>query len=160
MIVTREKPDYLYRKGVGIVVLNEENKIFVGKRIDNKSDAWQMPQGGLDYDEDELSCAFRELYEETGIKDVELIKQSSCYYYYNLPYFLQKKFWGGKYLGQKQKWFLMKFTGDHGLVSVATEVPEFSEFKWVTQDELIRSVVRFKRQLYKDVVGEFGEFLV
>ena len=160
MIITNEKPDHLYRKGVGIMVLNEEKKIFVGKRIDNKSNAWQMPQGGLDCGEDELCCAMRELDEETGIKDIELIKQGTKYHYYDLPYFLQKKFWGGKYLGQKQKWFLMKFTGDYSLISVATETPEFSEFKWITKEELIKRVVKFKRQLYKDVLSEFREFLV
>jgi putative (di)nucleoside polyphosphate hydrolase len=159
MIITREKPDHLYRKGVGIMVLNNDKKILVGKRIDNKSDAWQMPQGGLDCGEDELNCALRELYEETGIKDVQFLKESSKYYYYNLPYFLQKKFWGGKYLGQKQKWFLMNFIGDDKLINVMTDHPEFSDFKWITQEELIKSVVRFKRKLYEDVVKEFGEFL-
>lgn len=158
---TGEKPDYLYRSGVGIVIINGDKKIFVGKRIDNHSDAWQMPQGGLDAGEDEDDAMLRELKEETGIVEdcVALIKKSNRYHYYNLPYKLQKKFWGGKYLGQKQRWYLIKFLGDDSAINVKTEDPEFSEWKWVTKEEVVGSIVPFKREMYEDVLQEFEEFL-
>ncbi len=157
----RQKPDYLYRSGVGIMIVNDHNHMFVGKRIDNNSDAWQMPQGGIDAGEDEDVAVFRELKEETGIAEasVELIKKSQKYYYYNLPYKLQKKFWGGKYLGQKQRWYLLKFRGDESLININTEDPEFSEWKWVAKNDIINEIVSFKRQLYEDVIKEFEEFL-
>ncbi len=156
-----EKPDYLYRSGVGIMLLNSDKKIFVGKRIDNHSDAWQMPQGGLDIGEDEDNAMFRELAEETGISgsNIKVIKKSSSYHYYNLPYKLQKKFWGGKYLGQKQRWYLAEFIGDESSINVATEDPEFSHWKWIAHDEIINAIVAFKRSLYQDVIDEFNEFL-
>ena len=155
------KHDHLYRSGVGIVLINKEKKIFVGKRIDNHSDAWQMPQGGLDIGEDEDVAMFRELKEETGIPDfgVKVIKKSLGHYYYNLPYKLQKKFWGGKYLGQKQRWYLIDFVGDSSLINIQTEYPEFSDWKWIAQDQIINAIVSFKRQLYLDVIKEFSEFL-
>lgn len=158
---TQKKPDYLYRSGVGIMLLNQKQEIFVGKRIDNKSDAWQMPQGGLDVGETEKEAMFRELWEETGIINdhVKLIAESRKYHYYNLPYKLQKKFWGGKYLGQKQKWYLLEFTGDESKISVATEDPEFSDWKWISQQDIINAIVAFKRDLYRDVINEFSDFL-
>jgi len=155
------KPDYLYRSGVGIMLINPEKKIFVGKRIDNHSDAWQMPQGGTDPGEDEDLAMFRELKEETGISsvDVKLIGKSRGYFYYNLPYKLQKKFWGGKYLGQKQRWYLAELVGDESRINLNHEKPEFSEWKWIEKDKLINVVVGFKRGLYRDVIKEFLEFL-
>lgn len=157
----REKPDYLYRSGVGIMLLNEKKEIFVGKRIDNHSDAWQMPQGGLDVGESEDQAMIRELKEETGIDDfnVTILKKSAGYHYYNLPYKLQKKFWGGKYLGQKQRWYLAQFIGDETAINVKTETPEFSEWKWVSSKEVTSSIVAFKRGLYEDLVSEFAAFL-
>ena len=156
-----EKPDYLYRSGVGIMLLNKDKKIFVGKRIDNNSDAWQMPQGGLDAGESEDKTMFRELREETGISNasVKLIKKSQIHYYYNLPYKLQKKFWGGKYLGQKQRWYLIELLDDDSVINVRTEDPEFSEWKWIGKDDIVSSIVSFKRDLYQDVIKEFYEFL-
>lgn len=153
------KPDHLYRSGVGIVVLNKDKKIFVGKRIDNHSDAWQMPQGGIDAGEDEDQTMFRELAEETGIKNVRVIAKSSKYLYYNLPYKLQKKFWGGKFLGQKQRWYLVEFLGDDQSINLNTEDPEFSEWKWVDKNEIISFIVSFKRDLYQDVIDEFRSYL-
>ncbi len=155
------KPDYLYRSGVGIMILNKEKKIFVGKRIDNHSDAWQMPQGGLDAGESEDEAMLRELKEETGITDasVKTLKKSEIHYYYNLPYKLQKRFWGGKYLGQKQRWYLIEFLSDDSAINVKTEDPEFSEWKWVSKDEIVSAIVSFKRDLYQDVLKEFYEFL-
>jgi putative (di)nucleoside polyphosphate hydrolase len=156
-----QKPDYLYRSGVGIMIINSEKKIFVGKRIDNNSDAWQMPQGGLDIGENEDIAMFRELREETGIKEnfVKIITKSKKYYYYDLPYKLQKKFWGGKYLGQKQRWYLIEFIGSENDINIKTEDPEFSQWKWVFRKDLLGEIVSFKRDLYENVVKEFEEFL-
>ncbi len=142
------------------MLINHEKEIFVGKRIDNNSDAWQMPQGGIDVGEDEDRAMFRELKEETGIIDlnVKVIKKSKGYYYYNLPYNLQKKFWGGKYLGQKQRWYLAEFTGDENSIDVKTEDPEFSDWKWVSKDDIVSSIVKFKRGMYRDVISEFSDF--
>ncbi|MBU6140358.1 MAG: RNA pyrophosphohydrolase [Proteobacteria bacterium] len=161
MIKNAEKPDYLYRSGVGIMLINSDKKIFVGKRIDNNSDAWQMPQGGIDPSENEDVAMFRELKEETGISDsgINIIKKSAEYFYYNLPYKLQKKFWGGKYLGQKQRWYLAEFIGDEAMINLRGESPEFSDWKWIEKDRLINSIVGFKRSLYRDIIKEFAEFL-
>ena len=152
-----DKPDYLYRSGIGIVLVNKNREIFVGKRIDNNSNAWQMPQGGIDVGESEDEAMIRELREETGIieSNIKLLQESHSYFYYNLPYKLQKKFWGGKYLGQRQRWYLLEFTGDENAINVRTEHPEFSDWKWVSKEEVTRNVVSFKRQLYKDVIEEF-----
>jgi putative (di)nucleoside polyphosphate hydrolase len=156
-----QRPDYLYRSGVGIMLINQKKQIFVGKRIDNKSDAWQMPQGGLDAAEEEDVAMFRELKEETGIDDfsIKVLKKSGSYYYYNLPYNLQKKFWGGKYLGQKQRWYLAEFVGDENLINVKTQNPEFSTWKWISSGTIIQSIVGFKRDLYEEVISEFSDFL-
>lgn len=154
------KPDHLYRCGVGIVLLNSEKKIFVGKRIDNKSDAWQMPQGGIDFGEEEDLALYRELEEETGIKSnqVQILAKSKKYFYYNLPYKLQKKFWGGKYLGQKQRWYLGQFIGDETSININTEDPEFSKWKWINRDEICNSIVDFKKEMYYDIFDEFNNF--
>jgi putative (di)nucleoside polyphosphate hydrolase len=156
-----QRPDYLYRNGVGIMLINHKKQIFVGKRIDNKSDAWQMPQGGLDAAEEEDVAMFRELKEETGIDDfsIKVLKKSGSYYYYNLPYNLQKRFWGGKYLGQKQRWYLAEFVGDENLINVKTQNPEFSTWKWISSGTIIQSIVGFKRDLYEEVISEFSDFL-
>lgn len=143
------------------MLINNKKEIFVGKRIDNKSDAWQMPQGGVDDNENEDSALFRELKEETGISKslVKLITKSRHYHYYNLPYKLQKKFWGGKYLGQRQKWYLLEFIGNDKNININTEEPEFSEWKWVAKNQVIESIVSFKRSLYQEVLDEFNNFL-
>lgn len=155
------KPDYLYRNGVGAMIINGEKKIFVGKRIDNNSNAWQMPQGGIDSGEDEDSAVYREVLEETGMPDysLKIIKKSSQYFYYNLPYKLQKKFWGGKYLGQKQRWYLFEFCNDEKLININTEHPEFSEWQWVEKTILIDLIVGFKKELYRDILKEFANYL-
>ncbi|MFM7621224.1 MAG: RNA pyrophosphohydrolase [Alphaproteobacteria bacterium] len=156
-----EKPDYLYRSGVGAMVINCQKKIFVGKRIDNNSNAWQMPQGGIDSGENEDDAVYRELFEETGIPShsLKIIKKSSKYFYYNLPYKLQKKFWGGKYLGQKQRWYLLEFCADDSLINVNSETPEFSEWQWVEKTILIDLIVNFKKELYREVLNEFRQYL-
>lgn len=156
------KPDHMYRSGVGIMLINNKKQIFVGKRIDNHSDAWQMPQGGIDTGEDEDLAVFRELKEETGIdkKEIAIISKSQGYYYYNLPYKLQKKFWGGKYLGQKQRWYIAEFIGDESKINVATEDPEFSHWKWIDNEKIIGSIVNFKQDLYRQIISEFSQFLI
>ena len=154
------KPDYLYRSGVGIVLINKEKQIFVGKRIDNNSDAWQMPQGGIDENEDEDLAMFRELKEETGIssENARVVDKSRGYFYYNLPYKLQKKFWGGKYLGQKQRWYLVEFLGDESAININTFEPEFSEWKWIDKVDVMSRIVSFKRKLYEDIISEFARY--
>ena len=139
------------RNGVGIVVLNNENKVFVAKRIDNPKNFWQMPQGGVDEDEDFLKAAYRELEEETSIKNVELIKELDGMTTYELPNRLLGIIWKGKYKGQKQKWFLMKFTGKDEEINIKTENPEFLDWKWIELDQITEVVVDFKLHVYKEL---------
>lgn len=154
------KPDHLYRFGVGIVLVNDKKEIFAGKRIDNKSDTWQMPQGGIDNNENEDLAVIRELEEETGINKskVKILEKTKKHLYYNLPYKLQKKFWGGKYLGQRQRWYLAQFTGQDSDINIATEDPEFSQWKWINKDDILSHVVNFKQQMYADIFEEFENF--
>lgn len=137
------------RSGVGIVVLNKDNKIFVAKRIDNPKDYWQMPQGGVDEGEDFLSAAFRELEEETSIKNVKLIKEIDEMISYELPKNLLGIIWKGKFRGQKQKWFLMRYLGKDEDINIKTKNPEFLDWKWIELDEITNVVVDFKLQVYK-----------
>jgi len=139
------------RSGVGIIVLNEKNKVFVAKRIDNSKNFWQMPQGGINDGEDFLSAAYRELAEETNIKNVELIKEIDGTMTYFLPNHLLGIIWKGKYKGQKQKWFLMKFTGDEKEIDIKTKNPEFLDWKWVDLDQITEVVVDFKLHVYKEL---------
>ena len=139
------------RSGVGIVVLNKENKVFVAKRIDNPKDFWQMPQGGVDKDEDFLKAAYRELEEETSIRSVELIKELDGTITYELPDRLLGIIWKGKYKGQKQKWFLMKFIGEEKEINIKTKNPEFLDWKWINLDQITEVVVDFKLHVYKEL---------
>jgi putative (di)nucleoside polyphosphate hydrolase len=139
------------RNGVGIIVLNRDNKVFVGKRIDNPKDFWQMPQGGVDDGEDFLTAAFRELEEETGIKNVELISEIDGSISYELPENLLGKIWKGKYKGQKQKWFLMRYLGNDKEINIKTSHPEFIEWRWTELDTITEKVVDFKFQVYKEL---------
>ena len=139
------------RKGVGIVLLNKENKIFVAKRIDNPKNFWQMPQGGIDEGEDSLKAAYRELEEETSIKNVELIQELDGTMTYELPNHLLGIIWKGKYRGQKQKWYLMRFIGDEEEINIKTKKPEFLEWKWVDINSITETVVDFKLHIYKDL---------
>jgi putative (di)nucleoside polyphosphate hydrolase len=143
--------DLPLRKGVGIIVLNKENKVFVAKRIDNPKNFWQMPQGGVDEGEDFLKAAYRELDEETSIKNVELIKELDGTTTYELPKHLLGIIWKGKYKGQKQKWFLMKFVGEEKEINIKTKNPEFLEWKWIEIDRITEVVVKFKLQVYKEL---------
>ena len=139
------------RSGVGIIVLNIHNKVFVAKRIDNPKNFWQMPQGGVDEGEDFLKAAYRELEEETSIKNVELIKELSGTITYELPDRLLGIIWKGKYRGQKQKWFLMRFTGEEQEINIKTKNPEFLDWKWIELDQITEVVVDFKLHVYKEL---------
>ena len=147
------------RSGVGIVVLNKENKVFVAKRIDNPKNFWQMPQGGVDEGEDFLKAAYRELEEETSIKNVELIKELNGTTTYELPDRLLGLIWKGKYRGQKQKWFLMRFVGMDNEINIKTKHPEFLEWKWVELDKITDLVVDFKLHVYKEVKDKVKKIL-
>ena len=143
--------DLPLRNGVGIIVLNKENKIFVAKRIDNPKNFWQMPQGGVNKGEKLLSAALRELEEETGMKEVELIQEIDGTMTYELPPHLLGIIWKGKYKGQKQKWFLMRYLGNDRDINIKTEKPEFLEWKWIDLDLLTEVVVDFKLHVYKEL---------
>ena len=139
------------RSGVGIIVLNKDNKVFVAKRIDNPKNFWQMPQGGVDEGEDFLKAAYRELEEETSIKNVDLIKELNGMITYELPERLLGIIWKGKYRGQKQKWFVMKFVGEDKEINIKTKNPEFLDWKWIELDQITEVVVDFKLHVYKEV---------
>jgi len=143
--------DLPLRTGVGIIVLNTNNKVFVAKRIDNAKNFWQMPQGGVDEGEDFLKAAYRELEEETSIKSIELIKELDGTITYELPERLLGIIWNGKYKGQKQKWFLMRFTGEEKEINIKTKNPEFLEWKWVELDQITELVVDFKLHVYTEL---------
>ena len=142
------------RIGVGILLLNNENKVFVGKRIDNPQSFWQMPQGGVDKNEDFLQAAKRELKEETGIKSVELIKELNDWLEYDLPKNLLGKIWEGKYRGQTQKWFIMRFLGKNEEINIKTKNPEFLDWQWINSSELPNISVNFKTNIYKRLEEE------
>ena len=139
------------RDGVGIVVLNKKNEVFVAQRIDNPKKFWQMPQGGVDEGEDFLKAAYRELEEETSIKNVKLIKELENTTTYELPDYLLGIVWKGKYKGQKQKWFIMRFTGEEKEINIKTKNPEFLNWKWIDVDQITEVVVNFKLHVYKEI---------
>ena len=143
--------DLPLRTGVGIIVLNKNNKVFVAKRIDNAKNFWQMPQGGVDKGENFLKAAYRELEEETSIKSVELIKELDGTITYELPERLLGIIWRGKYKGQKQKWFLMRFLGEEKEIDIKTKNPEFLEWRWIELDQITEFVVDFKLHVYKEL---------
>ena len=142
------------RIGVGIILLNSENEIFVGKRIDNPKNFWQMPQGGVEDNENFLQAAKRELEEETGIKSVKLVKELDGWFEYDLPKNLLGKIWKGKYRGQKQKWFVMKFTGKVEEINIRTIHPEFISWKWIKSPQLSDVAVNFKVEIYTKLKEE------
>ena len=148
------------RSGVGIVVLNKDNKVFVAKRIDNPKNFWQMPQGGIDAGENFLSAAYRELEEETSIKSVKLIHEIDEITTYLLPKHLLGVIWKGKYKGQKQKWFLMRFLGNDNEININTNKPEFLEWKWIDLDMITDVVVDFKLEVYKTLQKKIKKILV
>ena len=147
------------RKGVGIVVLNHENKVFVAKRIDNPKNFWQMPQGGVDKDENYYEAALRELKEETNIISVELIKEIDKKFTYILPDHLIGIIWKGKFKGQTQKWFVMRFIGNESEININTKHPEFLDWKWINLDDLTKIAINFKLDVYKNVKREVKKIL-
>ena len=144
------------RLGVGIALLNNENKVFVGKRIDNPANSWQMPQGGVDKNEDFFQAAKRELEEETSIKTVEVIKELDEWFTYDLPKNLLGKLWKGKYRGQRQKWFIMKFLGKNDEINIITKKPEFLDWKWINPSDLPEIAVNFKVNIYRKMAKELA----
>ena len=147
------------RNGVGGIVLNNENKVFVGKRKDNPVDRWQMPQGGVDIGESYLSAMKRELYEETSIKNIEILKEINGFFEYELPKNLVGIIWKGKFRGQKQKWFITRFVGNENEINLQTENPEFIEWNWIKPDELPRTIVDFKKKMYAELLETLKDFI-
>ena len=153
----REAPDpQLYRPCVGLMLLSAAGEVFVGRRRDTAS-AWQMPQGGIDPGETAQEAAIRELREEIGTDKAEIIGESDRWRHYDLPHRLQGRLWGGRYRGQRQKWFLLRFLGTDADIDIRTEHPEFDAWRWVALDDLPRLIVPFKRDVYMDVVSEFRD---
>ena len=155
----KKNKDLPLRSGVGIVVLNKENKIFVAKRIDNPKNFWQMPQGGIDENENYYDAALRELKEETSISSVELIKEIEKKYTYILPDNLIGIIWKGKFKGQTQKWFVMRFIGNDSEININTKNPEFLDWKWIKIDDLPKIAVKFKLDVYQNIKSELKKIL-
>lgn len=149
--------DKPYRRGVGVVLLNGAGKVFVAQRIDTAEPAWQMPQGGIDKGEEPLAAALRELEEETGTNKAELIAPTNDWLRYDLPADLQAKMWKGKYRGQEQMWYLMRFTGTDSDINIETKHPEFSAWKWADFEALPDLIVGFKKDLYRQIVAAFKD---
>ena len=147
------------RSGVGVIILNNENKVFVGKRKDNPVDKWQMPQGGVDIGEDYISAMKRELYEETGIRNIQILREINSLYEYELPEKLIGIIWKGKFRGQRQKWFITKFIGEENEINLKTKNPEFIEWKWVPPNELPNIIVDFKKEMYLDLLKSIKKFI-
>jgi putative (di)nucleoside polyphosphate hydrolase len=157
--MTNKNTSLPFRSGVGIVVLNKDNKVFVAQRIDNQKNFWQMPQGGVDESEDYLTAAYRELEEETSIKNVDLIKELDGLISYELPENLLGVIWKGKYRGQEQKWFVMRFIGQDSEINIETKNPEFCEWKWIDLENITDLVVDFKLHVYEDLKKKVNEIL-
>ena len=155
-IVSKKLP---LRSGVGIVVLNKNDQVFVARRIDNSKNFWQMPQGGVDKNEDYLAAAYRELKEETSIKNVDLVGELDGLISYELPKHLLGVIWKGKYRGQEQKWFVVRFLGNDSEININTDHPEFCEWKWVELENITDLVVDFKLHVYEDVKKKVKEIL-
>jgi putative (di)nucleoside polyphosphate hydrolase len=155
-IISKKLP---LRTGVGIVVLNKNNQVFVARRIDNSKNFWQMPQGGVDKNEDYLAAAYRELEEETSIKNVDLVGELDGLISYELPKHLLGVIWKGKYRGQEQKWFVVRFLGNDSEININTDHPEFCEWKWVELENITDLVVDFKLHVYEDVKKKVREIL-
>jgi len=147
------------RIGVGAIVLNKENKVLVGKRKDNPIDKWQMPQGGVNKNESFLTAMKRELLEETSIKNIEILKELENWFEYELPEHLLGIIWKGKFRGQKQKWFIVRFTGQDNEINLDTKNPEFIDWKWIKIDDLPIVIVHFKREVYKKILIELKNFI-
>jgi|TARA_B100001094_G_C18148335_1_gene782165 putative (di)nucleoside polyphosphate hydrolase len=147
------------RIGVGIVVLNNDNKVFVGKRKDNPIDKWQMPQGGVEKNEDYLIAMKRELLEETSIKSIKVLKELEEWLEYDLPKNLLGIIWKGKFRGQRQKWYIVRFIGNDSEININTKYPEFIEWKWIEMDKLPSLIVEFKKDVYKKILENLKKFI-
>ena len=147
------------RDGVGVVVLNNQNKVFVGKRKDNPVNKWQMPQGGVDNSENYLSAMRRELQEETSIKSIKILKEIDGFFEYELPKNLVGIIWKGQFRGQKQKWFITRFIGNENEINLQTKNPEFIEWKWIIPDELPKTIVNFKKKMYDELLKILKDFI-
>lgn len=150
-----------YRRNVGVMLANAQGQVFVGQRIDNDQAAWQMPQGGIDAGETPQEAALRELLEETGVSPalVSVEAETTGWLSYDLPHDVVPNIWKGRFRGQEQKWFLLRFNGNDNDVNIATDHPEFSEWRWLAPEELIDNIVPFKRSVYEAVLAEFSEHL-
>lgn len=148
-----------FRQGVGMMIVDKNDRVFVGKRIDSKVNGWQMPQGGIDLGETPSSAALREMKEEIGSNKGEIIAESKNWYSYRVPNFLIPKLWNGQYCGQRQKWFLIRFIGKDSDININTEHPEFDQWKWIDFDQLLIDIIPFKLKLYKQVIQEFKSLL-
>ena len=148
-----------YRPCVGIFLLNNDGLVFAGRRIDSRAEAWQMPQGGIDAGESPLQACMREMREEIGTNTAELVSQHDDWLYYDIPLPLADRLWQGRYKGQKQKWMALRFTGDDSDIKIATEEPEFCEWKWLSPHDLVDLAVPFKRDVYQNVLAAFAPYL-
>ena len=149
-----------YRRGVGMMIINKNKEIFIGQRFEKDKSAWQMPQGGIDKGEKTIDAVIREMNEETGIKkNFKILYETKIWHYYKLPIYLQKKLWGGKFVGQKQKWFLIDFKGKDSEINIRTKKPEFKKWKWTSSKKMMELIVPFKKKLYANVVSEMVEEL-
>jgi len=147
------------RIGVGAIILNNENKVLVGKRKDNPIDKWQMPQGGVEKNEDYVDAMKRELFEETSVTSIKILKEFDEWLEYELPDNLLGIIWKGKFRGQKQKWFISRFTGNDSEINIKTNHPEFIDWKWVEMNELPNIIVDFKKDIYKKILIKLREFI-
>ena len=148
-----------YRPCVGIFLLNHKGHVFAGRRIDSRAESWQMPQGGIDHGESPLDACMREMLEEIGTNNAELVIQHDDWLYYDIPMPLADRLWQGKYKGQKQKWLALRFTGQECEINIATKEPEFCEWKWLSPADLVDLAVPFKRNVYKTVLSAFSPYL-
>jgi putative (di)nucleoside polyphosphate hydrolase len=155
----KDVSDLPFRQGVGMMIVDKHKRVFVGKRVDSKANGWQMPQGGIDLGETPSAAALREMREEIGCNQGYIIAESKRWYSYRVPNFLIPKLWEGQYCGQRQKWFLIRFTGEDSDININTESPEFDQWKWVNFKELLFDIIPFKLKLYKQVVDEFQELV-
>lgn len=148
-----------YRRGVGMMIINDEGKVLLGKRIESRYEAWQMPQGGIDGAETPSKAVRREMLEEIGCDKGEIIAETKSWYSYDIPKFLVSKLWDGQYKGQKQKWFLIKFTGKDSEININTDNPEFREWCWADTSDMAELIVPFKKILYEAVLKEFNPLI-
>ena len=148
-----------YRPCVGIFLINDDKKVFGGRRIDSRAEAWQMPQGGIDPGESAVEACMREMGEEIGTSAAEFLREHDDWLYYDIPLPLADRLWDGQFKGQKQKWMALRFTGDDNDIDINTAIPEFCEWRWLAPNDLVNLAVPFKRDVYADVLSSFRDFI-